>query len=110
MENIRVMLEGSNFYTFLIVLVALMGVFVLIGNVIKTIKELKKPEENLHEKINDLVSKVETHDVAIDEIKETNQLQCQAVKALLNHAIHNGNADEMASAANALDKYLIKKM
>ena len=113
--------EGNNFLIFLIVLVALMGVFVLVGNVIKTFRDIKKPREDMREdlrvEVNNLKDKIErietvidTHGVEIKDIRHTNRIQCQAVRALLNHAIHDGNTDEMLRAAGALDDYLTDKI
>lgn len=121
MDNIRVMADGNNFFVFMLVLVAIMGIFVLVGNVIKTIRELKKPHENIREsldgKIMALENKVErietvinSHSGEINDIRHTNRIQCQAVRALLNHAIHDGNTDEMLRAAGALDDYLTDKI
>ena len=49
MDNIKVMFEGNNLLIFLIVLIAMMGLFVLVGNVIKTFREIKKPKDESRE-------------------------------------------------------------
>ena len=110
MDNIKVLFENNNFLIFLIVLVAIMGVYVLVGNVIKTTRDLRKPYGNVSEDIKKLKAVVDTHTDEIQDIRRTNRIQCQAVRALLNHAIHNGNTEEMQRAAGALDEYLTDKI
>ncbi len=110
MDNIKVVFEGNNFLIFLIVLVAFMGLYVLVGNVIKTTREIRKPHGDTSKELKELKITVDTHTAEIDNIREMNRVQCQATKALLNHAIHNGNTGEMEEAAEALDKYLMKKI
>ena len=117
MENVKALFENSNFLIFLMVLVAIMGLFVLVGNVIKTFRELKKPRDDqrdniqtevkeLRHKIDKIEFVIDQHGTEIEDIRKTNRVQCQAVRALLSHAIHDGNADEMQHAANKLDELL----
>ena len=121
MENIRVLFEQNNLLIFAIVLVAIMGLFVLVGNVIKTFREIRKPHNDakddlrveflgLKNQVDHITRTINSHSTEIDDIRHTNRIQCQAVRALLNHAIHNGNTDEMLRAAGALDDYLTAKV
>lgn len=50
----------------------------------------------------------ENHDHIVD-LKEGNKNLCLAVMALLSHAIHNGNTDEMTNAYAVLKSYLINR-
>lgn len=50
----------------------------------------------------------ENHD-HIADLKEGNRALCVAVMALLNHAIHDGNTDEMTSAYAGIKNYLINR-
>lgn len=113
-------LTKGNMVTVLIVLVAIMTLYVLIGNTVKTTRELAKPKVT---KDNDIIEKIKLHDAILanekrvidrhdDEISDIKSLvkaQCVATKALLNHSIHNGNTDEMTEAANELDRVLINR-
>lgn len=110
MDNIKALFEGNNLPTFLIVLVALMGVYILVGNVIKITKELNGPKKDIVKSVDELKEVVHTHTTEIADIRHTNRIQCQAVRALLNHAIHNGNTEEMERAAGVLDDYLTEKI
>lgn len=121
MDNAKAVLEGNNFYIFVIVLIAIMGLFVLVGNVIKTYRDLKKPIDDdnnnirtevkeLRHKIDRIETVVDEHGKEIDDIRHMNRIQCQSVRALLNHAIHDGNTDEMSKASTELDAYLNSKI
>ena len=110
MENIKVIFEENNLLIFMIVLAAIMGFYILVGNVIKITRDIRKPHGDISKEIKELKITVNTHSTEIDNIREMNRVQCQATKALLNHAIHNGNTSEMEEATEALDKYLMKKI
>ena len=45
----------------------------------------------------------------IDEYERGQKVLCQGTLALLNHAIHDGNDDELVAAQKNLNTYLIEK-
>lgn len=118
MDEIKV-LTSDNLLVFLLVLVALATLFILFSNVVEAARKLKKPQEN---KENSLASHQEAcekrfdrdyrildeHTRQIEDVKETNRVLCAGVHALLEHALHNGNSDEMQKASTALFKHLNK--
>lgn len=113
-------LTGSNLSTFLIVLVALMGLFVLAANVVDAARKLRRPKERKEE---DLQSHQETcnkkfasdkrvleeHGQQISMLKEGQCVICAALHELLEHELHNGNADKMQRASSDLFDYLNKR-
>ena len=114
MDNAKMILDLSNWQGFVLILVALLGLFVLAGNAVKTWRELKKPKESAEltekEKLRDVVMMLENHEKQIDELREGLTCMCQASQALLNHSLHNGNTGEMEEASTAIAKYLRKKI
>ena len=114
MENAKVVLDLNNWQGFVIIVVALLGLFILVGNAVKTWRELKKPKESAEmtekEKLRDVVLMLENHEKQIDELREGLTCMCQASQALLNHSLHNGNTGEMEEASDAISKYLRKKI
>lgn len=121
MDNIKVMMEGNNFFIFLMVLVAIMGFFLLVGNVIKMLREIIKPHNDKNDemkteikevknKMNHIEQAMNSHNGEIEDLRQMSRIQCQAIRALLNHAIHDGNTDEMIRTSNALDDYLTDKI
>lgn len=58
-------------------------------------------------------SSIKSLNVSIDSIKEGMQVTADALTAILDHELHNGNSDQMQKARDELQKYtngLIKKV
>ena len=114
MENAKIVLDLNNWQGFVVILVALLGLFVLVGNAVKTWRELKKPREtdamSDKEKLRQILLMLDKHEAEIMELREGLTCMCQASQALLNHSLHNGNTAEMEEASSAIAKYLRKKI
>ena len=125
-------------WTFVAVLVGLAALYVLYGKVRETYqknKKMKDPENKLADEISARVlEKLEPRFAEIDK-KLTNdkamidghsrQIEAltsrsdgydegikalsRGVLALLNHALHNGNTDELEKAQQGINDYLIEK-
>lgn len=119
MENIKV-LTADNLTTFLVVLVALAGLVILTANVVDAVRKLRKPAQKAQETLTERqiscdrkfakdLARLDAHEKALEDVYNGQRAQCVAVKALLNHAIHNGNTTEMVDAANGLDEWLINR-
>ena len=125
-------------WTFVAVLVGLAALYVLYGKVRETYaknKKLKDPEKKLADEISARVlEKLEPRFAEIDRklsndkaIIDSHTRQIEAlssrtdgsedgikalsrgVLALLNHALHNGNNDELEKAQQGINEYLIQK-
>ena len=125
-------------WTFVAVLVGLAALYVLYGKVRETYvknKRMKDPEKKLADEISarvlekleprfaDIDRKFANDKDAID--RHTRQLEAltsrsdgydegikalsRGVLALLNHALHNGNTDELEKAQQGINDYLIEK-
>lgn len=110
MENAKVILDLNNWQGFVVVLVALLGLFILVGNAIKIWRELKKPRADVvateRQNLQTISDKLDAHENDIKDLRDAVRLMCQANQALLNHALHNGNTKEMEDAAKELAVYL----
>ena len=105
----------SNVFLFLI---ACMVLLILVAKAVDAVKKLfSRPTENTledHCKAAEARFKAgekhiaENHD-HISDLKEGQRVMCVAVMALLNHELHNGNADEMHNASAGLNNYLINR-
>ena len=94
---------------FVIVLVALLAFLVLLGNVIKTIKDWRKPGMTEAEWRRDVDEKLGKDNKRIASLEEGNKVICRALIALLSHEI-NGNAnDKLVKALAELNDYLIER-
>lgn len=113
-------LTSENILVFLMILVAVVWLFNLFGQGIKTYRELHKPKADEEASVTDRLDshdkffatdkrKLEQHDKDIADIREGMKKNCTGIKALLNHQLHDGNTDEMAKAALDLDNWLINR-
>ncbi len=119
MEWIQV-LTANNVLTFLLIFAALLWLFNLAGQSIKTYREMRKPKETADKTVADKVAdhdklfaadkrRLDAHDKDIDDLREGMRRNCTGIKALLNHQLHDGNTLEMEEAASDLDKWLINR-
>lgn len=116
MDNVQA-LTGANLTTFLLVLVALAGLFILFVNVVDAARKLRKPQERQE---HDLLSHwescdkkfandkrlIDDHTTRIGHLEEGQRVMCAALHELLEHELHNGNADAMRKASGDLFSYL----
>ena len=114
MDNAKVILDLNNWQGFVVVLVALLGLFILVGNAVKTWRELKKPKDSEamsdRERLSKIAVQLAQHEQEIKELREGLKVMCVASKAMLEHSIHNGNTIEMEQASKSIDAYLQNKI
>jgi len=114
MENAKVILDLNNWQGFILILVALLGLFILVGNAIKLWRELKKPKDDNtmteQKRLTEISAKLDDHEKEIKDLREVVRLTCQATQALLNHALHNGNTKEMEDASSEIQRYFTKRI
>ena len=123
MENI----SYEQIQTFMVVLVAICGFALLVVNLIKGFRDLKKPENDRNDDFQRMLAndkaRLDAHDRQLDHIakrvddvehstseqgKDIRELM-NGVMALLEHELHNGNADEMDGASKSLKRRLIER-
>ena len=94
---------------FVIVVLAVMGFVVLLGNVIKVIKEWRKPavdETDWRKTVDDALSEnVER----IETLEAGNKMIITALIAMLSHEINGNSIDKLRAALDDLNQYLINK-
>lgn len=116
MENLKA-LTGDNLMTFLLVLVALAGLYILFANVVESTRKLRKPKEQESDdatarrsacdrKFANDQRAILDHDKRIEALEEGSRVQCAALHALLEHELHNGNSAEMKKASDDLFTHL----
>lgn len=119
LDNVQA-LTGANLTTFLLVLVSLAGLFVLFVSVVDSARKLRKPQERQE---HDLASHQETcekrfandkrviedHATRIDSLEAGQRVICAALHELLEHELHNGNADAMRKVSGDLFTYLNRR-
>ena len=94
---------------FAIVAIAIMGFVVLVGNVIKTIKEWRKPGMSEAEWRSEVDRKLGSDNKRIESLEEGNRVICKALMALLSHEINGNSNDKLQKALSDLNDYLIER-
>ena len=90
----------------LVVILAIFAAVITIDKVLDIVKKWKKPAGDFAEKLNNDKTRLDAHEDQISALKEYSKVQCSALIALLDHELHNGNADQMQKARDELSKYL----
>ena len=94
---------------FIIVLVALMAFVVLLGNVVKTIKEWRKPAVNETDWRQSVNEQLTDQGERIEALEEGNKHIITALIAMLSHEINGNSIDKLRAALDNLNQYLIDK-
>lgn len=105
MENLTI----QQVKDFVIVAVAILAFIVLMGNVIKTIKDWRKPGMNEAEWRRDVDAKLRNDNERIKSLEEGNRVICKALMALLSHEINGNSNDKLQKALSDLNTYLIER-
>lgn len=94
---------------FLIVLLALAGFIVLIGNVIKVFKDWRKPHGDLESWRQDVDNKLRNDNERLKSMEEGNKVVCRGILALLSHEINGNSIDKLKSSQTEMTNYLIDR-
>ena len=94
---------------FAIVAVAIMGLIVLVGNAVKTIKEWRKPGMSEAEWRREVNTKLDTDNKRIKNLEDGNKVICRALIAMLSHEINGNSKDKLQNAMADLQEYLIER-
>lgn len=94
---------------FIIVAVAILAFIVLLGNVIKTLKDWRKPGMSEAEWRRDVDDKLDNDNRRIKSLEDGNRVVCKALMALLSHEINGNSNDKLQKALSDLNDYLIER-
>jgi len=94
---------------FAIVAIAVMGFVVLLGNVVKVVKEWGKPKMSETEWKRDVDASIKDHSKRIESLEDGNRIVCKALMAMMSHEINGNSIDKLQKAYDALNDYLIDK-
>lgn len=120
-EAVEMLTNGANIAAVLLFLIALLLLLILCANAKDAWRKLfgktqRQDTNTLEEHCKEAEDRfkrgekhiAENHD-NIADLREGQRVICIAVMALLNHDLHNGNADEMTDALNGINSYLINR-
>ena len=105
MENVTL----AQLKDFAIVLVALLGFIVLLGNFIKTVKTWKQPHDDLEKWRSDVDTKLTNDNKRLDVLEEGNRVVCRGILAMLSHEINGNSNDKLVASQKEIEDYLIEK-
>jgi hypothetical protein len=106
-------LTGNNLIVTALVLVAVMEFVNLVGRTVGTFREWRKPghdsDEDFQKRLLKCENRLEKDSLQLQDMKNGQKEICYGVQALLNHALHNGNSDEMKAASDNINKWLVDR-
>lgn len=100
------------------VVIAFCGLLVTITKTVDAVRSWRAPQEKRDaeqgaaiaknkEKLRNDMERLDEHDRAIDGLFAGQKHLCAGVRALLDHELHNGNADQMRAASEAINDWLV---
>ena len=92
---------------FVIVTLAALAFIVLLGNVIKTIKDWIKPQQSAQSWRQEMDQSMQDNTERIKKVEDGNRAIMKALVAILNHEINGNSKDKLQKALSDLNEYLI---
>lgn len=99
------------------VLLTILGAYNTFANARKNIRDERKHNEaptaaiassitEINRKLDTDKRRLDTHEERLSGLRDGLMVTCAGVQALLEHELHNGNADEMQTASKEIDVWL----
>ena len=102
-------LTGGQVTDFWIVLLAIFAFIILLGNVIKTIKDWRKPQDDLEEWRRDVDMKLKNDNERLKSMENGNKVICRGILALLSHEINGNSVEKLKASQSEMTNYLIDR-
>lgn len=106
-------LTGGGLLAALVAVVALMELIILTGKAADTMRSLRGPRRAADARVEAVSAaqredraRLDRHEAELTGLREGQRQLCQGVQALLEHALHNGNSDEMDKASREIQEWL----
>lgn len=80
-----------------------------IWGVWKIVKEMKKPNDDLKEKVSEHDMLLDNDDKRLASIEESNKMTLQCLLVIINHEITGNGIEKMKAARDELQEFLINK-
>lgn len=100
---------GAQVTDFWIVLLAVFAFVVLLGNVVKTVKEWRKPQDDLEAWRRDVDTKLKNDNDRLKSMEDGNKVICRGILALLSHEINGNSAEKLKASQTEMTNYLIDR-
>lgn len=93
----------------IIVLVAVLGFIVLLGNAIKTFKGWKTPVDDLKKWQTEVDDKLKKDNDRLKTLEDGNRVICRGIMALLSHEVNGNSDDKLKKSLDEIQEYLLEK-
>lgn len=94
---------------FVIVLVAIAGLIVLFGNVWKTFKTWRQPQNDLNTWRTEVDRKLDSDNKRLLSIEQGNKVMTRGLLALISHEINGNSDDKLRASQHEITDYLIER-
>lgn len=105
MENISI----AQLKDFAVVALAISGSIVLLGNLVKTIKEWRKPQTDLRNWQQSVDDRLKNDNERLNSMEDGNKVICRGILALLSHEINGNSIDKLKASQAEMTDYLIDR-
>ena len=105
MENLTL----AQLKDFGIVALAVMAFVVLLGNVIKTFSNWRKPHNDTEKWRQDVDQKLKNDNDRLEVLEGGNRVICRGILAILSHEINGNSTDKLIASQTEITNYLIDK-
>ena len=105
MENLTL----AQLKDFGIVALAVMALIVLLGNVIKTFANWRKPHDDMEKWRQDVDQKLTNDNDRLEVLEGGNRVICRGILAMLSHEINGNSTDKLIASQTEITNYLIDK-
>lgn len=92
---------------FVIVALAILAFIVLIGNVVKTIRDWRQPGQSVAQWRREMDENMRDNSDKIKKVEDGNKVIMKALIAIMNHEINGNSVDKLQKALGELNDYLI---
>jgi len=99
-------ISPDQIWTAIIVVLAIFAAIITVDKVIDIVKKWRSPGTDIMKKLGVDKERLDHHETAITDLQESQRVLCSGVLALLDHELHNGNAEEMQKARDDIMDHL----
>lgn len=93
----------------IIVILAVMAFLVLVGNTYKTLREWRKPHDDMATWRREVDDKLDKDNKRLNGLEEGNRVICRGILAMLSHEINGNSNDKLIASQQEITNYLIDK-
>ena len=102
-------MEILQIEAFFVVLIGVCTFIVLLGNVVKTVREWTRPAVDLGERLDAHDTMLSRDKQRLDELEESNRLLLRAISQLIEHEVTGNHDAELRAVKDDINRFLINR-